>query len=290
MTNIKRAAGLALILLMSVTAVMPVQAYGHKKWTIGYEENKNGPEKKEQGANGWYFMYTGQTGAGGQLDTSLFTECVWADTGSCWMWYDYDDMWVPDIYAAEGYDCLAVGGWWRMDGNGIMDPNVTEGAVSSVIAWEAPEYGKYSVNVNYTAGSVPYTLVGKEYEDGDGLTMSFCTDEESIDQAYCGAAPKTGRKVIENLTEGTFEKELTLQKGERVYICADPGGNGGSDMASVKAEIIQKEGESVQSFYLTLLAAGIAVVIFCLTLTVIIIFKQKKEDTELLVEAEEDEE
>ena len=290
MTNIKRTAGLALIILLSVSLVMPVEAFGHRKWTIGYDENKNGPKKKEQGANGWYFMYTEEVNTGGKLDTSKVKECVWTDTGSCWMWYDYDAMWVPEVYAAEGFDCLASSCWWRMDGNGIMDPNVTEGAVSGVIAWEAPEYGTYSINVDYTAGSMPFNLYGKDFEDGDGLTLSLCTEEKTVDQAYCGKGPKTGRKVIEDMPSGSLKGEVTLRKGDRIYISADPGEGGGSDIATVKAEIIQEEGESVESFFLTMLAAGIVVVIFCLVLTVVIILKQRKADEELLEMVEEDEE
>ena len=289
MKTIKRAAGLALIVLISAASVMPVQAFGQRTWMIGYDENKNGPGKKEQGDNGWYFMYTEEVNTDGTLDTSKVKECVWADTGSCWMWYDYDAMWVPEAYAAEGYDCLASNCWWRMDGNGIMDPNVTEGAVSSVIAWEAPEYGTYSINVEYTAGSMPFNLYGKEYEDGDGLTLSLCTDEKTLDKVFCGVGPDTGRKVIENMPEGSFKEEVTLREGDRIYISADPGANGGSDIATVKAEIIQEDGENVQSFFLTMLAGGIAVIAFSLALVVIIIFKQSNADLDYAEEDEEEE-
>ena len=47
----KKAASLILIVLICMMAVMPVQAFGNKKWTIGYEKNTNGPEKKAQGTN-----------------------------------------------------------------------------------------------------------------------------------------------------------------------------------------------------------------------------------------------
>ena len=186
-------------------------------------------------------------------------------------------------------DCLESNCWWRMDGNGIMDPNVTEGAVSSVIAWEAPEYGTYSINVEYTAGSMPFNLYGKEYEDGDGLTLSLCTDEKTLDKVFCGVGPDTGRKVIENMPEGSFKEEVTLREGDRIYISADPGANGGSDIATVKAEIIQEDGENVQSFFLTMLAGGIAVIAFSLALVVIIIFKQRNADLDYAEEDEEEE-
>ena len=46
MINVKRVVGFVLIILISTSSVMPVQAFGQKKWTIGYEENTNGPEKR----------------------------------------------------------------------------------------------------------------------------------------------------------------------------------------------------------------------------------------------------
>lgn len=289
MMNIKRAVGLALIILISTSAAMPVQAFGQKKWTIGYEENTNGPEKKVQGTNGWYFMYSEEVNAGGEFNASTAKECVWADKGSCWMWYDYDAMWVPDIYAADGYDCLASNCWWRMDGNGIMDPNVTEGAVRSVIAWAAPEDGTYSINIDYTAGSMPFNLYGKKYDEGDGLTLCLSTDTNTVEKVFCGVGPDTGRKVIENIPTGNLSKTLTLKKGEKIYISADPGENGGSDIATIKAEIIQEEGESVRSYLLTILAAGIAVIAFLLILSIVLFLRRKKIDWEY-EEYEEEEE
>lgn len=290
MMNVKRAVGSALIFLISISAVMPVQAFGQKKWTIGYEENTNGPEKKVQGTNGWYFMYSEEVNANGEFDTSTVKECVWADQGSCWMWYDYDAMWVPDIYAADGYDCLASNCWWRMDGNGIMDPNVTEGAVRSVIAWEAPEDGTYSVNIDYTAGSMPFNLYGKEYDEGDGLTLCLSSDADTVEKVFCGVAPDSGRKVIENIPTGSLSNTFTLRKGEKIYISADPGVNGGSDIASVKAEIIQEEGESVRSFLMTILAASIAVIVILLILSVVLILRRKNTEWEYEEEEGEEEE
>ena len=289
MINVKRVVGFVLIILISTSSVMPVQACGQKKWMIGYEENTNGPEKKVQGTNGWYFMYSEQVNTDGEFDASTAKECVWADKGSCWMWYDYDAMWVPDIYAVDGYDCLAPSCWWRMDGNGIMDPNTIEGAVRSVIAWEAPEDGTYSVNVAYTAGSMPFNLYGKEYEEGDGLTLCLSTDTDMIEKAFCGVGPDTGRKVIEEIPTGSLNNTVTLRKGERIYISADPGENGGSDIASIKAEIVQEEGESVRSFLMTILLAGIVVIVVLLILLVLFILRRKTTEWEYEEEEEEEE-
>ena len=91
------------------------------------------------------------------------------------------------------------------------------------------------------------------------------------------------------MPEGSFKEEVTLREGDRIYISADPGANGGSDIATVKAEIIQEDGENVQSFFLTMLAGGIAVIAFSLALVVIIIFKQRNADLDYAEEDEEEE-
>lgn len=286
MINIKRAAGLALAILISVMSVIPVQASWERKWTIGYEENTNGPEKKVQGTNGWYFMYNEDVNTGGSFDASKAKECIWTDTGSCRLWYDYEEMWMPELYAAEGYDCLASSCWWRMDGNGIMDPNVREGAVSSVIAWEAPEDGTYSVVSDYTAGSMPFDWTGQDYDEGDGLTLLLCTDTDIIDMEFCGVMPEPERKVIDNMPAGSLKGEVELGKGDRIYIVADPGENGGSDIATVKMEIIQEEGKSIQTFWKIVLGAGIAVCILLIVLLVFLILRGLKARDDL----EEDEE
>lgn len=292
MVNVKRAAGfaLALIVFTASMAVMPAQAFGHKKWTIGYDKNTNGPEKKVQGTNGWYFMYSDETGTNGQLDTSRVKECVWTDSGSCWMWYDYDEMWMPDVYAADGYDCLASKCWWRMDENGIMDPNVEEGALCSVIAWEAPENGTYSINLNYTAGSIPYSWDGEDYNDGDGVTLSICTDAGLLEKVFCGAVPKSEPKVIKNMPSGNMNEKATLKKGEKIYISADPGENGGADIASVQVEITQEEGESIRSYLMTILLGGIVVIAVSIVVIVVGIFRQEKSNWEYEEDEEEDEE
>lgn len=289
MINRKKTVGSALIILILAMAVMPAQAFGPGKWTIGYEKNTNGPKKGVQGTNGWYFMYSTETATDGQLDASKVKECVWADKGSCWMWYDYDKMWMPDIYATDRYDCLNQNGWWRMDENGIMDPNVMDGSIRSVIAWEAPEDGTYNVNLDYTAGTLPFNWYGEAYSEGDGLTLSLSTDMGTVDKAFCGVAKKsTDPKKAADIPEGNINREITLKKGERLYVSADPGQNGGSDVADIQMEIVQDKGESVRSFMMTILTASIAAVVIIAAGIVIIILKGRREDRDSEENLEED--
>lgn len=286
MTNIKRMAGSVLVILMSVVSVIPVQASWQRKWTIGYEKNTNGPEKRVQGTNGWYFMYSEDVNTGGSFDVSKAKECIWTDMGSCRMWYDYKEMWMPEPYAAEGYDCLDSSCWWRMDGNGIMDPNVRDGAVSSVIAWEAPEDGTYSIISDYTAGSMPFDWTGKDYDEGDGLTLLLCTDTATVDKKFCGVMPETGKKVIDNMPSGSLKGEVELKKGEKIYIVADPGANGGSDIATVKMKITQEKGENVRTFWKIVLGTGIVVCLLLIMLIVFLILRNSR----AIIDSEEDDE
>lgn len=278
MKNIKRAVGFVLIILICAVSVMPVQAFGYRKWMIGYDKNTNGPGNGSQGTNGWYFMYSEETGTDGQLDVSKARECVWADKGSCWMWYDYDNMWMPDIYATDSYDCLGQNCWWRMDGNGIMDPNVIDGSIRSIIAWEAPEDGNYNIDLNYTAGSLPFNWYGEGYAEGDGLILSISTDMGMIDKAFCGMAEKlTGQKKAADIPTGNMNREVTLKKGERIYVSADPGQNGGSDVAEIQLKIVQSKGESVRSFMMTVMMLCIAAIVIILIIIAAMILKGRRE-------------
>lgn len=208
-----------------------------KEWTIGYEENKNGPEEEKQGTNGWYFLYSSEMNTDGALDASKLKECIWSNSGSCWMYYGYTGLWMPEKYTKKGYDCGEQKNWWRMDGNGIMDPSAGNDSFRSVIAWEAPKDGKYSVEMEYTAGSDSYEWEGKTYynEDADGLTLSLNTEKEVLEKAFCEAV--TEKKP--ELGTGKLSSEVELKKGEKLYVSADPGKNGSGDSVQIKMSIKQ---------------------------------------------------
>ncbi len=262
---------LAFILCFSISAF----SAENKEWTIGREENQNGPSDNEQGTNGWYFLYSEEMDTDGVLDTSKLKECLWSDWGSCWLYYGYEAMWMPEQYASKDYDFNKKGNWWRMDSNGIMDPNAGDDSVRSVIAWEAPESGTYSIELDYTAGTGSYEWEGKTYyaEDGDGLTLSINTEKEILEKVYCEAVSKEKP----DLPSGTLLAEAELKKGERLYISADPGGNGSCDAASIKMNITQiKAAGSVTGLNRNLLLAGIGIV-GVLAGILIVLVRAKKE-------------
>ena len=228
-------------LVLTVFFCVPVFAAEKKEWTIGYEENKNGPKEGKQGVNGWSFLYSDELNTDGVLDTSKLKECVWSDSGSCWLYYGIPAMWMPEAYAAKDYDCDKKGNWWRMDSNGVMDPNAGDDSVRSVVAWETPEDGTYKVKLKYTAGSNSYEWEGKTYysEDSDGVTISVNTEKDTLEKVFCEAVTK--KKP--DLPTGKLSAEVELKKGERIYVSADPGNNGSCDAASIKMSIQQEKAE-----------------------------------------------
>jgi hypothetical protein len=247
------------------------------EWTIGYEDNINGPAEGEQGTNGWYFMYSDEVNTDGKLDTSKVKECVWADQGSCWMWYGYSEMWMPEMYAADDYDVQENSCWWRMDDNGIMDPNTTSDSLRSVIAWEAPEDGTYSVKLEYTAGSQSYDWDGVTYYGGDGLTLSINSDTELLEKVFCDAVSEENP----DLSTGTLLAEKELKKGEKIYVSADPGETGGSDVATIKMDVTQVKttssvSETSDSGTVILIIILIVAVLVGIILSVILSGKKKK--------------
>ena len=233
-----RGAGLVLSMALVLLCGMNAKAVEIKEWTIGFEENKNGAVDEEQGANGWYFLYGEETDTDGKLDPSKLKECVWSDSGSCWLYYGIDAMWMPEKYAEEDYDCNESKNWWRMDSNGIM--NAGSDNYRSVIAWEAPESGSYSINLEYTAGSDSYEWEGVTYyaDGGDGLLLSINTEDEVLEKAECGVVSEDNPE----LSTGTMSAKADLKKGEKVYISSDPGPNVSCDSTTVKVKILQLEG------------------------------------------------
>lgn len=223
--------------LLTVSSVLPVCADEQPTWTIGFDKNTNGPGEGVQGENGWYFMYSDEVDADGELDTSRVKECNWESTGSCWFFYEKRNYWIPDVYTAKNFDVQENSEWWRMDSNGLMDPNTAKNFLRSIVAWEAPESGKYSIDLSYVAGSESMQWEGVTYYNGDGLTLSINTDKEVVDKVFADTASKEKPDV----PEGTMKAEVELKKGERVYFTADPGKDGQSDVAQIQATIVQTE-------------------------------------------------
>lgn len=235
-----------IIAALTMCFASSTQAADAKEWTIGYKENTNGPKEEKQGTNGWYFQYGNETNTDGKLDVSKLKECKWGTDGSCWFYYGYSGMWMPDAYLKKGYDCNKQGNWWRNDGNGKLDPNAGKEAVRGVISWKAPESGTYKVNMDYTAGSNSYEWEGKTYysKDRDGVYLSLNTKKDILDKVHCESVTKKSPK----LTKGNMKTEVELKKGESIYASVDPGKNGSNDEAKIKMKIQQTKVTKEKSF------------------------------------------
>lgn len=232
-----KAGCICIVAVLAVCATSTVQAKDTKEWTIGYKKNMNGPAEEKQGKNGWYFQYSEEMNTDGKLDTSKLKNCKWSDTGSCWFYYGYSGMWMPDAYIADGYDCNKTGNWWRNDGNGQVDPNAGNEAVRGVISWKAPESGTYKVDLSYQAGSSSYEWEGTTYynKKSDGVYLSLNTKDDILDKAHCERVTEKKPK----LTKGNLKAEVELKKGESLYFSVDPGKNGANDECKMKMKIQQ---------------------------------------------------
>lgn len=246
-------------LFANAISCVPVFAAEQKVWTIGVDENINGPVAGEQGTNGWYFLYSEETNTNGKLDPAKLKECEWTSGGSCWVYYGHPEMWLPEKYASEDYDFGEEKNWWLMDDNGIMNAGADN--YRSVIAWEAPENGTYNIEINYTAGTDSYEWEGVTYyqEDADGLTLSLNTESDVLEKTFC----KEVTKKEPDLTEGTFAAEVELKKGERIYVSSDPGEHEGGDSTKIEMNIEQTKAESIlnntNALLVIVLFAGIVV-------------------------------
>lgn len=223
-----------------------------KEWTLGEDENINGPTEGKQGGNGWYFLYSDQINAKGALNVGKMKETEWASRGSSHFYYAApgSHMWVPDVYTGEDYDPSAANNWWLMNTDGQLDTNVVSGVVSGAYAWAAPADGVYNVVVDYTAGSKAMEWEGNWYSTGDGVTLSMNTKDSIVDKFY---APKVSTDAPNDLSKGQMNKDVVLKAGELVYIAVDPNEGGAYDTSNVKIHITKKDtsGEVVPDVNLT---------------------------------------
>ena len=83
------------------------------------------------------------------------------------------------------------------------------------------------------------------------------------------------KKKAADIPEGSLGRTVTLKEGERLYVSADPGADGGSDVADIQMKIVQEKGESIRSFMLTLMMVCIAAIIVLVTLGAILIIRSR---------------
>ena len=271
----------ASVLAVMLAAVMALSAGGNyaaaeepegQTWTLGLDENVNGPEDGKQGTNGWYFLYTNQIDVGeqGNYDVSAFKECTWATKGSMELASEggsYEAMWMPEEYLADGLtgSALHQPDWdnptgtfnrWVMTSNGTLNTFVETTAVTGIYAWEAPEDGDYKYDLSYMAGGDHCVL--------DGTTYYYINDYYIQDSTEFKHTPKQREggvaiAVVENDTRayyaehaaktpehdvlfpGSTSGKVTMKKGDRLYFIVDPREVGSYDMADLDITITTGE-------------------------------------------------
>lgn len=205
-----------------------------KEWTMGRKKNINGQAQGVQGSNGWYCLYTTETNKNGSFNVQLMSPATWGKTTNAWKYYGVSYNWSPEgAYAMSGYEFVAGGDWWRMDGNGRLDPTVTNGLLSGAYAWKASKSGTYEVTVGYVAGGSNEVYNGIRYFATDGVTLSINTKDEILNRFN---APATTKRNIK-LSEGTMSGTASLKKGELVYIIVDPQKSGAYAHAELTIDI-----------------------------------------------------
>lgn len=228
---------LIFVFVLTGIVVIMVQGPAEKEWTAGIEDGANSPIAEQQGGNGWYFLYSDVTGSKGKVDVSKLKECPWGTKGSCWFYYGVTGMWLTDEYAADGYDPDKNGNWWLMDTEGHMSISA-KNAYTAAVAWEAQLNGLYTIEVEYEGGSNSYEWEGKTYyltekDGGDGLYVSLNNGNKPIEKKFCKAVTKKEP----DLTKGTMEATVELKKGDRIYLCEDPGKASGGDTLNYNMKI-----------------------------------------------------
>lgn len=247
---LKQFSSLVLGAALVATSVLPSMAAEPEQdttatvWTLGYgDKNQNAPTAGEQGSNGWHFMYTEETNKNGSFDTDKIADCTYYGTEGHQNGLYGSSSWLPTADALKSYNDEG-NNWWYLnasDDNGELSPNVLDmsGApYSAVIAWEAPEDGTYNITVDYfhVGGRPAFFEANPDFEGEGGVTLSLNTEDECLDKINAPAVDEP-----EKLASGTFEEEVTLKKGEKVYLIADPETEGDQDIAKAKIKVEKKE-------------------------------------------------
>ena len=196
------------------------------QYAFGGDTAVSGQDGSAQGQNGWYYMWTPETNKAGVYDVSKIKEDVASETGSCQFGYgsglvvDGSKGWLPDIFAADGYDPWGSNNWWLQMPDGTCNPAVAGGTqiASAVFGFKAPQSGEYVFDMSCFAGA---------HEPGDdassdGVTISIYSTAGKL---FSKATSKTAEETID-ATVGAM-----LKAGDMLYFIADPNANGGYDTA-----------------------------------------------------------
>lgn len=202
--------------------------YVDDETTWGFGASHPNGSGAEQGVNGWYYLYTEETNTGGVYNLDAVKECRYVG-------YTEDEKdpytgrasgtWLPDIYEEKAME--EDGFVWRQTDGGYLQPFVLNGPhATAALAWEAPADGRYSFDVS----SMVDSHLRHGAPENDGLTLSFYAHQKKI--------------ATEHYEENTwvgYKMEVSLKRGERFYLFADPGEVAAGDSVYELTIFVQKQ-------------------------------------------------
>ena len=170
-----------------------------------------GQKYTRQGYDGWYYLYTEETGKNGVYDISKFQECTYSEE---------KELWLADV-GGQKTEALSAG--FHLD-MALAFHGGERANVSAILAYKAPEDGGYLLDISYTAGNDDPSRKGN-----DGVTMSVYGDAQCL----------YSRNIADCLLEGeTIRVKVMLKAGQYCYLIADPNHNGSGDIChSVRVDV-----------------------------------------------------
>ncbi len=222
---------------------------------------------EEQGANGWYYLYSEEYNKGAGFDVDKFKECVWGANTAYAAWGG--EYWCPADYPEEFAE--AGNNWFLIDATGRVEG---AGNRTAAVKWVAPYDGAFTIKATVDAGvSDQFFQYMEEYEGMewqetyDGVDCLIVYDYDLLAENNTGVEWGwyetdgtwwEGYGQIDGSDEANWEKikhqstemgewTLSMKAGEALYFITDNKVSSDYDYAQWDIEI-DCVGEAVYSF------------------------------------------
>lgn len=235
-----------LVLAMLMALALPVLAEEttNPVYYFGGSSNPNRAKLKENGAKGWYMMYSLEFNKGEEIDLTTFKECIMTETGA---WRPAEDNEMPALDPAkEGQMQKCDAYWFNIRKDGYM---MADNGFCAAIKWVCQEDGLYNLNITFAGGTSSGYCVEGNYDEldghynapSDGVYMSAYVKGELIDcvDTWAAEGHRLPEKIVHEL------ENVELKAGDEIYLISDPKVNSGWDDAWFYMAI-EKVGELAQ--------------------------------------------
>ncbi len=192
----------------------PAPPVGEGPYTFGGDKFDINGKDVVQGSEGWFYLYSqrADTGEGFPLDSLREAE-------------RRDGEWkVPESVASAQ--------WYRVRSDGYMSP---DNGISVGVKWVAPADGKYLLSIDYWGGSSDTSQ-----ELSDGVIFFVYWNDELLSRTETDGKSNLTRAA--SAEAARVNGEVTLKKGDAVYMIADPKKNSGYDNPWWSATITKLSG------------------------------------------------